>query len=423
MTNNIRKTFPSLRCTIGDWAYYISYMRFSDIKHWIKPTTEIHTSKGLNELIQRRLTDRSKDIAEYLVQQKERFFNTIVVGVYDGAPQWYSLEVGDSSLPGAPDLDEDSRYAMGFLAFEGHEKLFAIDGQHRVAGIKLALAQKPDLADEEQSVIFVAHKEDEEGRKRTRRLFTTLNKHAKKVSKTDIIALDEDEAFAVVTRRLVDQFPLLNSGFVNFEARSTSIPSSDQTSITTLMSLNDITESLSVPFETRDRAKKLKGLKQMRPPESVLEQIYEEQVQYWNLLKEYIPAYSELFYSKPEDRIAGKYRNSEGGHIMFRPVCQLAFARAVRIIRDRGQSMENAVKALSQVPMDLNAPPWQHVFWNPTQKTMNTKSSKWLTEGLFLHQVGHSPRKIQGKNLSAEYRRVVGDKAELPPVVHKLTLI
>lgn len=423
MTNQPRKTFPALRCTMGDWAYYITYMRFSDIKYWIKPTDEIHSSKGLRDLIQRELTNRSKDIAEYLVMQKERLFNSIVVGVYDGIPEWYSLEIGDSPLPTAPELDEESRYAMGFLAFEGTERLFAIDGQHRVEGIKQALIQKPDLADEEQSVIFVAHRTDEAGRERTRRLFTTLNKHAKRVSKTDIIALDEDDAFAVTTRRLVDNFSLLNSGFVNFKARRADIPRTDQVSLTTVVTLNDIIEFIYVPLETPNRSQKMKKLKQMRPSEETLTDIYNEQVRYWNSLREHLPAYQELFDSEPEEKIAKRYRNSEGGHLLFRPLGQLAFARAVGIIKKRGQNIEKAVEALSSVPMDLNQPPWVYIFWNPTQKRI-LKPNAWLAESLFLYQVGHTPRKQKGKNLLEEYRKAVDNPdVELPDVVHQLTMI
>jgi len=42
---------------------------------------------------------------------------------------------------------------------------------------------------------------------RTRRLFTTLNKTAKAVTKGEIIALDEDDVMAIVVRNLVENHP------------------------------------------------------------------------------------------------------------------------------------------------------------------------------------------------------------------------
>lgn len=415
-----RTTFPALRCFIGDWVYYITYLSFADVKYWIKPTEEIHKSKSLRDMIQRKLSKRSANIADYLVNQKERFFNSIVVGVYGGAPKWYPLEIGESPVLGTPDIDEDSRNAVGLLMFEGKEKLFAIDGQHRVEGIKQALIKKPDLQKEEQSVIFVAHKTNAEGRERTRRLFTTLNKHAIKVSKTDIIALDEDDAFAVITRRLVEEFTLLSSGFVDVASKQTSISSTDDVSLTTIVTLYDIVTTTHVLTLSENVKKKLVYF---RPSDEVLNEIYEEQVLYWTLLKKHIPAYADFFKSKPQARVAGKYRTTEGGHFLFRPLGQLAFARAVRIIRDRGQEMEQAIEALSKVPMDLNSPPWQYVLWHPSLNQINNKIGKSLPESILLYLVGH-PARQKKYDVLQEYRKVVDDpKAMLPPIVSSLTLI
>ena len=50
-----------------------------------------------------------------------------------------------------------------------------------------------DLGDDEVSVIFVSHRDDAAGMRRTRALFTTLNKTAKPVNKSEIIALDESD--------------------------------------------------------------------------------------------------------------------------------------------------------------------------------------------------------------------------------------
>ncbi len=162
-----RTRFPAIRCSMGDWIYYITYMKFSDVAHWIKRTEEIHKSKKLRDMIQRALTGRVNPIVDYLVEQKERFFNAIVVGVYGGDPKWYSIEVSGSQVLGSPDLDEDSQHSIGLLVLEGNEKLFAIDGQHRVEAIKEALLKEPNLGSEDQSVIFVAHRTDEEGQRRT----------------------------------------------------------------------------------------------------------------------------------------------------------------------------------------------------------------------------------------------------------------
>src|ERR1019366_4366533 len=114
------------------------------------------------------------------------------------------------SRPPTPKLTYCVVQILGtIIAFDGSEKLFAVDGQHRVVGIQRAVAAKEALGDEEVCVIFVGHSNDRVGLQRTRRLFTTLNRYAKPVNKTEIIALDEDAAVAIVTRRLLESYRLL----------------------------------------------------------------------------------------------------------------------------------------------------------------------------------------------------------------------
>src|SRR5699024_5656182 len=104
--------------------------------------------------------------------------------------------------------DNIETYQMGLLDFPGNHKIFPVDGQHRVEGIKAALLEKPELKDQKIAVIFIGHKNDEAGKQRTRRLFTTLNRYAKPVLLDDIIALDEDDVVAITTRFLLEEYDL-----------------------------------------------------------------------------------------------------------------------------------------------------------------------------------------------------------------------
>lgn len=418
-----RTDFPALRCKIGEWVYYITYMTFLDVKEWIQPTDQIHPSKMLRDMIQRELKPRASNIADYLVEQDERFFNSIVVGVYDGTPQWYPIEVQESPVLGEPNLDENARQSIGVLQFDGSEKLFAIDGQHRVQAIKEAIERKPEREKDELSVIFVAHQANEAGQRRTRRLFTTLNKWAVKVSKGEIIALDEDDAFAITTRRLVEDFPLLKSEnrrdtrFVSFGVQP-SLNSRDNRNLTVIRTIYEIAAIIYLPIlKSSPHKKRAMSIdRRRRPSDEILDELYDELTKYWNLLVEYIPEYQELFDSEPDDEVAGKYRTN-GGHFMFRPLGQQAFARATRIMMDRGYSMEKAVANLSQVPLSLNEPPWLGVHWDEHTNRIIRNIKQEFTEGILLYFVGQSPRK-PSTNLLQLYRAYLGDnKAQLPQPV------
>ena len=79
---------PALRAKMGDWTYYIASMTLEELAQRVTTASAIHQSKGLDELIQRSLSPRAEDIANYLLSQPQRLFGTLVVGVYGGEPEW-----------------------------------------------------------------------------------------------------------------------------------------------------------------------------------------------------------------------------------------------------------------------------------------------------------------------------------------------
>ena len=187
---------PALRGYFGDWTYYACLMKLKDIAERVSYPRELHSNTGLSDMIQRRLREgRGKEISAYLSGNPSRFFNSLVIAVYEGAPSWLEFDevIAATKDDLLKDLDEETKHTVGYLYLIGSERLFTLDGQHRLAGIKLALEDNDTLGDEELSVIFVAHNNSVEGLRRTRRLFTTLNKTAKPVSKADVIALDESD--------------------------------------------------------------------------------------------------------------------------------------------------------------------------------------------------------------------------------------
>lgn len=408
-------TFPALRCKMGEWIYYLTFFKFSDVAEWIKPTDQIHTSQQLRDMIQRALTNNADSIANYLLHQEERFFNSIVVGVYGGSPQWFPIEIADSPVLGEPDLSENERNSIGVLQFEGNEELFAIDGQHRVEGIKRAITQNSSINNDELSIILVAHEKTEDGQKRTRRLFTTLNKWAKPVSKADIIALDEDDAFAIVTRRLVEEFPLLKSDnrhetrFIHFGPQP-SLNRTDNINLTTIRTIYEICATIYLPIVSASLHKSRKATiheRRIRPSDQVLNEIYAENTAYWELLLDNFVEYQELFSSSPNEALAGENR-SNGGHFMFRPLGQQAFASAVRVMMDRGVSMEGAVQDLAKVPMQLDQPPWLFVVWDPSKQSVIRNFGSRNIEGILLYLMGQRPRSPISSILQ-RYRTYVGD--------------
>ena len=393
--------FPCLRSRMGDWWYYITIMTFDEVNIWIKNVDDIHERQELKTWIQRDLSPkRLKEIADYLRSQKQHFFNSVVVGIYRGEPDWYPIQVGKNLAMPMLALPEGSQNAFGFLHLSGDEELFALDGQHRVEGIRLALAQKPSLAKDQQSVIFVAHQETETGRARTRRLFSTLNKYARPVSKGELVALSEDDTFAIVTRKIIDEYKYLNIGFVPL-TKTTNIPSNDTKCITTVLGLYDLIQRISLKSGSRDKRKLETG-----PADKVrVQEIYDQTCHFWDLLRKSVKEIKEVSDSHPRDQLAAKYRRMDGGHLLFRHVGMKAFAHATRTLVDRGKTVEKAVALLSHTNLDLNTYPWSGVLWNSVAKRMINKNSR-LALNLFLY-MGGQPCEPDSYPLLEEYQRAL----------------
>ncbi|MCY3750392.1 MAG: hypothetical protein OXG54_03225 [Gammaproteobacteria bacterium] len=83
---------PALRGIMGDWVYYSCLMELKELSIRVRYAEEVHKNQYLSDMIQRQLkTNRSKQIAEYLKNQPERFFNSLVIATYDGQPNWHAL--------------------------------------------------------------------------------------------------------------------------------------------------------------------------------------------------------------------------------------------------------------------------------------------------------------------------------------------
>ena len=173
---------PALRAKMGNWIYYITLMNMKEVASRISVVDAIQSSTSLKEQSQRALMKKSERIAEYLLGEEQRFCNAIVIGSYGGNPNWHDLSV--RGMKGVADVPEHPAGSIGFLELTGDETLFAIDGRHRVQGIKEAVVQDRSLEEEEVCAIFVKgvpaseRDKDPDGFERTRSLILALNRRA-----------------------------------------------------------------------------------------------------------------------------------------------------------------------------------------------------------------------------------------------------
>ncbi len=424
------KRFPALRSRIGDWYYYVTTLPFHEVAQRVQPATELVTTRDMSAWIQRSIVqERAKKIADYLITRTQHFFPGVVVGVFLGEPTWYEIDVEDNVVLTDPAIEPNAQYNLGLLELGGTERLYAIDGQHRIAGIKAALEQldTPEgiehhdrLANEDLAILFVSADIEREGQlERVRRLFTTLNKEAKKVSDAEIVALGEDDAAAIVTRWIATRYDGLRADpsdadddlphLVQLGTRD-EIPHTNQRGVTTIVSLYRMAKGI---FQ-KDITALNKECQGHRPDDEELEAIYGEAVMIWDLMREHDEALGSVIGSDPAEQRAADHRHDQGGHILFRPMGLQSFGRALGLLRTRQIDTGLAVKSLCKLPMSLSGSPWVHAVWNPYTRRMNNDSQP-VAEALFLHMVGHKPRTSR-MDLSKRYRELLGLPVETNPL-------
>lgn len=405
---------PALRGSFGSWIYYTCLIPIRELGQRVSYADQLQKSPELSALIQRALEGpRAFQISKYLSSTPERFFNSLVLATYGGDPKW--LEIGDFRSVKEMNLidlvPDDLADSIGFLQFSGKEKIFAIDGQHRLAGIKRAIEESVPLDDDVVPILVVGHKTSVQGLQRTRRLFTTLNKTAVPVRKRDIIALDEDDVMAIIARRMVETDARFTSPKIGIIS-STSLPASSDGMLTVISNLYDLLKRL---FMFQLDQKRDTNLRFNRPTDADLDIHFQFALGYFTALSKSFPPVGQLLRSLSPEKLTPKYRHARGGHILFRPVGLEVITRiAIEYAKHHKVDLESALVQVSKLPTDLGKRPYRDTIWDEQRKAINLKGRDMALE-LCRHMMDLPTRRPR---LGERYRTYLGDDAaKLPPKV------
>lgn len=384
------RIYPAIRAQMGDWKYYIVRMKMREVAQEVQLAHDIYEDNTLSEAIQRTLQETrvKKEIVGYLARRQDRFFSSIVVAAMEGEPTWYPVEMDPKVVPAIFANSTSLRESFGVLSFGDDPKYYALDGQHRIAAIKLLCRGEagedppPDFENDLLSVIVVLREEHDvpegEWMRRYRRLFSSLNRYAKPTDRDTNIIMDEDDLFAVLTRRMITdhkffQAPGREKESFKVQTKGKNLKTG-VSHFTTLQTFYAINEEL---LRTRERTWKgwfsngEKINKQVRPDEKDIDSFYEELAKYWDAILEAIP---ELHL----DPLTMRYHDIDEpsdesqDHLLFWPIGQELFAKLVRNILDDKfpednhaasvEEMAQALKPLAQIPWELHNPPWRHIL-------------------------------------------------------------
>lgn len=373
---------PSLRGRMGDWFYYVSLMNFSEIANRASMVTEIHKNEELSRWIQREISERTDDIVSYLLEQEQRFFNAIIFGIYGGKPHWQELDIVENEEQFSEEEREYFGKTFGVLSLNGDEKVFAIDGQHRTKAIKDAIKQNAELATEEVTVIFLAHKKTKEGEIRTRRLFSTLNRYAVPVTISEIIALDEEDNCAILTRKLIEDSKLFKDKILFSKTRSLSPKNSSAfTNIVLLYDILTITLTDKNVLNIKVSGHPFKKYTSRRDSEGALLKEADGVEDFFKKVFNSIPSLKKFFFTE-----AVIDREKPQTSLLFRPLGQIILFSVIKVATQESK-LQKALNYFAKDNFHLGNKVWKQIFYDPELETLKTDKSlqKYAIQLILIH--------------------------------------
>lgn len=332
-------------------------MTGAELKDRVMTSKDIRESKALEDYLQRDLKPRVSKIATYIQKRNDRFFNSIILGVFDALPEWIQLDLRSLAATLGTNDSEHLEDTIGVLVFSGGEKMFAIDGQHRVEGIKLAHGSHNKFLDSDQySVLMVAHVDDSKGKVRTRRLFCDINKNAVAVSEGDKVIIDEDDICAIVTRRIFAEYHEFGNGkeIAVSERKEvlTTVDSSGKTHqhFTSLLALYTVAKKLK-PLCARAKGSSLLTSENIEELRLAMEEFFD-------FIFQVIPSYSLYFKGKAALATLRK----ENRNLLFRPI-GLEILSRVYVVAYKSGELDNLRDMLPKIKFTNPGGPLDGVVW------------------------------------------------------------
>lgn len=393
---------PCLRGVVGDWVFYSGLMSAEQIAQRID-LKNIREAKALEDFLQRKLKERVKGIAGYLLNRPNRFFNSIIIGVFDALPKWVQFDFAKAARElHMPDVEniEDS---IGVLIFDGSEKMFAIDGQHRVAGIKIACEkERGKIGSDQYAVILVAHIDDKQGKIRTRRLFSDINKRAVPVSNGDKVVIDEDELNALVARKLYAEYRHFKHGKLVAITETEKLVEGDTSHFCNLLTLYTVNKKLRRLF------KKTRGVPEYDV--SNVEAFYKIAAGFYDFVIEHEPSYRKYFLTQRTTLAKERRRNR---NILFRPIGLVLLANLYTYFTLVAK-IDVLGEYLDEIKFESPGGVFDGILWN-AGKVEAKAENRTAAYQLSLHLLGELESTAQS-DLIEKLKKITKDQAYALPV-------
>lgn len=348
---------PAITGRIGNTEYFETTMKVRDLVHAVRPPKEMDNwaNLGIEERMQREPDEKriKAQLAPYLAKNADRFFGSIVVLVYKGEIIFESMSDLTKNVPAAY---RQNAQRIGFITIDSGT-LIVLDGQHRL--LALRMVQQGDVSGEftsavgedEVCVIFINYESD----MKTRRIFNTVNRYAKKTSRGDDIITSEDDGYAIVSRWLLRETEPLGkpTDIVNWKSNTLTKRSTQFTTI-------------SAVYQSVKLILRFNGIEKLpeqeRPAEEELETYLSHASQVWDSLLQGMQPYQEAI-SNPK-KIPDMREDSARTALLFKPVAQIALVDALlRAVDNSNLKIAEAIERANRIrTWSMEASLWKGVI-------------------------------------------------------------
>ena len=416
---------------MGENTYYVTTMKANTLIQTVGYACEMEkwSDMSVDERIQREIKgDRVvTDIVPYIVNDSEWFFGSLIVDVYSG---WEQVEFQDIqevchiSLAAYKETLKDA----GFLTLPDNKSLIALDGQHRLLALSIAirgengipgsvkvsdslrndLVPHPDIGNADVTVIFIKHESDA----KIRKIFNKVNRYAKQTSKGDNIITSEDDMIAIITRGMFSGSedaplrPFNNQELVNW--KSNTIPRRSRM-LTTAAAIYTMTEVLLEKYDITSK---------MRRDEEKLEFGKKYMKDFWNTTLTEVEAFKAYKKYISDGDSLEAYRNK---NLLLKPVTQMALSQAVSIAMNYGYKYDDLIPKINKINWDPSFDAWSNIL------VTKSKTKKMITGSKALKDAGSLiAYMLLGNDYDTEEKerllRVIreandNEELELPPAV------
>lgn len=226
---------------------------------------------------------------------------------------------------------------------------------------------------------------------RLRNVFVDVNENAKRLERGELSLLDENNGFRIVARTLMIKHPLLKNR-VDTKSNQLSENSEDYTTLSTIV--NIATEYLGQTPRFAEWKNPILGLKDvgvMRPEDREISRGLTKLDEYFKEL-EVLPSHHNM----RQGESAKNLRNENEGNILFRPIAQVALAKAIaNLQREKALNLKEMMQKLAEhekardLRLTSKETPWFGILCDPiTKKIRRQKASQTLCERMFFYLLG-----------------------------------